>query len=83
MKHLIGMMVFWVMMTPYEYVNGQYTKLVDGRNFYFNLDNASYIIEGRNYNDGSEVFKLMIGTESLLFVEKKDSAIIRDYLNNN
>ena len=81
MKHLIIMMAFWVMITPYEYVNGQYTKMNDGRDLYIDLDTVPYKIQGRNQNDGTDIFMLMLGTESLLFIEKTDVDKIKGYFN--
>ena len=81
MKHLIIMMAFWVMITPYEYVNGQYTKMNDGRDLYIDLDTVPYKVQGRNQNDGTDIFMLMLGTESLLFIEKTDVDKIKGYFN--
>ena len=81
MKHLIIMMAFWVMITPYEYVNGQYTKMNDGRDLYIDLDTVPYKVQGRNQNDGSDIFLLMMGKESLLFIEKTDVDKIKAYFN--
>ena len=81
MKHLIIMMAFWVMITPYEYVNGQYTKMNDGRDLYIDLDTVPYKVQGRNQNDGSDIFLLMMGKETLLFIEKTDVDKIKGYFN--
>ena len=75
------MMAFWVMITPYEYVNGQYTKMNDGRDLYIDLDTVPYKVQGRNQNDGSDIFLLMMGKESLLFIEKTDVDKIKAYFN--
>ena len=83
MKHLIIMMAFWVMITPYEYANGQYTKMKDGRDLYIDLDTVPYMVQGRNQNNGSEIIMLMMGTESLLFIEKEDVEKIKKYPNKN
>ena len=81
MKHLIIIMAFWVMITPYEYVNGQYTKMNDGRDLYIDLDTVPYKVQGRNQNDGSDIFLLMMGKETLLFIEKTDVDKIKGYFN--
>lgn len=81
MKYLIVLMAFWVMITPYEYTNGQYTKIGDGRDLYIDLDTVPHKIQGRNQNDGTDIFMLVIGTEALLFIEKTDVDKIKGYFN--
>ena len=83
MKHLIAMMAFWVMITPYEYVNSQYTKMKDGRDLYIDLDTVPYMVQGVNQNDGSEIIMLVIGTEALLIIEKEDIDKIKKYPNKS
>jgi hypothetical protein len=80
MKHLIVMLAFWVMMTPYDKVNGDYVSLAtEGSKNYFNLDNADFISYGINKN-GLEVYSILVGKESLLFIKQEDTAKIKEYL---
>lgn len=80
MKHLMVIVAFWVMMTPYDKINGEYFSLAtEGSKNYFNLDNADFISYGVS-KAGLEVYAIIVGTESLVFIEKEDVAKIKAYL---